>query len=80
MFGRMYLCLRPQFTNHRKYCKISKYEYLVKVGGDIGRADGENGKNMTVSFPHGYFVRPLYTEKPPFQTVKDIMSRVVCRR
>lgn len=74
MFRRMYLCLTPQFTNHIKYYKISKYKYLLKVGGNTGRTDGKNGKNAI-----GYFVRSIYTEKPPFQNMKDIMSRIICR-
>lgn len=47
MFRRMYLCLSPQFTNHIKYYKISKYEYLLKVGGNTGRTDGNKGKTQS---------------------------------
>lgn len=78
MFRRMYLCLSPQFTYHIKYYKISKYEYLLKVGGSTGRTDGKNGKNAIVSFPHGYFVRPINTKKSSFQNMRDRMLRIIC--
>lgn len=70
--------LKPTVYKSLKKCKISKYEYLIKVRGNTGRTDGKSGKNAIVSFPHGYIVRPIYTEKPPFQNTRDIMSRIIC--
>lgn len=41
--------LKPTVYKSLKKCKISKYEYLIKVRGNTGRTDGKSGKKKQLS-------------------------------